>query len=172
MSVLDTIRNRRSVRRYKGDPVPENVLARVLEAVRLAPSAKNLQPWKFIVVRDRATKEQLAEAAFGQSFMAEADIVIVACGFPDKAYPKQGRFMNSWPIDVTIAFEHLVLQAADEGLGTCWIGAFEEAPVKALLGVPDAVRVMAMTPLGWPAESPKDRGRKPLAEIVSYDRYR
>ena len=172
MSVLDTVRHRRSVRRYKAEAVPEDALARVLEAARLAPSAKNLQPWKFIVVREREAKEKLAEAAFGQTFMAEADLVIVACGFPDKAYPKQGRFMNSWPIDVTIAFEHLILQAAEEGLGTCWIGAFEEAPVKALLGVPDDVRVMAMTPLGWPAESPRDRGRKSLDEIVSYDRFR
>jgi nitroreductase len=172
MSVLEIIRDRRSVRHYAADPVPEDVLARVLEAARLAPSAKNLQPWKFVVVRDRSAKIGLAKAAFEQYFMSEADIVIAACGFPDKAYPRQGRFMNSWPIDLTIAFEHLVLQAAEEGLGTCWIGAFEESAVKALLGVPDEVRVMAMTPLGWPAESPRPRTRKSLEEIVSYDKYR
>jgi len=171
MSVLEAIRGRRSVRRYSGESVPEDVLARVLEAARLAPSAKNLQPWKFIVVRDRATKIGLAKAAFEQYFMSEADIVVVACGFPDKAYPRQGRYMNSWPIDVTIAFEHLILQAAEEGLGTCWIGAFEEGPVKALLGVPDEVRVMAMTPLGWPAETPRARPRRALDEIVSYERF-
>jgi nitroreductase len=172
MSVLEIIRDRRSVRRYTGDPVPEAALARVLEAARLAPSAKNLQPWKFVVVRDRATKIGLAKAAFEQYFMSEADIIIAACGFPDKAYPRQGRFMNSWPIDLTIAFEHIILQAAEEGLGTCWIGAFEEAAVKVLLGVPDGVRVMAMTPLGWPTESPPPRGRKALDEIVSYERFR
>jgi len=171
MSVLEAIRGRRSVRSYSGESVPEDVLARVLEAARLAPSAKNLQPWKFIVVRDRATKIGLAKAAFEQYFMSEADIVVVACGFPDKAYPRQGRYMNSWPIDVTIAFEHLILQAAEEGLGTCWIGAFEEGPVKALLGVPDEVRVMAMTPLGWPAETPRARPRRALDEIVSYERF-
>ncbi|HEX2695388.1 MAG TPA: nitroreductase family protein [Acidobacteriota bacterium] len=172
MSVLEIIRDRRSVRRFKGDPVPEETLARVLEAARLAPSAKNIQPWKFVVVRDRATKIGLAKASFEQTFMSEADIVIAACGFPERAYPRQGRYMNSWPIDLAIAFEHLVLQAAAEGLGTCWIGAFQEAEVKAILGVPDEVRVMAMTPLGWPAESPPPRGRKLLSEIVSYDRYR
>lgn len=172
MSVLEIIRKRRSVRRYNGDPVPEATLARVLEAARLAPSAKNLQPWKFVVVRDRATKTGLAKAAFDQTFISEADIVIAACAFPDKAYPRQGRFMNSWPIDLAIAFEHLILQAAEEGLGTCWIGAFDEAAAKSVLHVPADVRVMAMTPLGWPAESPLPRGRKALDEIVSYDRYR
>jgi nitroreductase len=171
MSVLDIIRTRRSVRKYKDDPVPEEVLARVLEAVRLAPSAKNLQPWKFIVVRDRATKRMLAKAAFDQYFMSDADVVIAACGFPEKAYPRQGRYMNSWPIDVTIAFEHLILQAEEEGLGTCWIGAFDEAEVKAVLGVPEEVRVLAMTPLGRPDESPRERGRKSLEEIVSYEKF-
>ncbi len=171
MSVLEIIRSRRSVRRYKGDPVPEETLSRVLEAARLAPSAKNLQPWKFVVVRDRATKAALAKAAFGQTFMSEADVIIAACGYPERAYPRQGSFMNSWPIDLAIAFEHLVLQAAEEGLGTCWIGAFQEAEAKAALGVPDEVRVMAMTPLGWPAETPPPRGRKAMENIVSYERY-
>jgi nitroreductase len=172
MSVLEVIRERRSVRRYNGDPVPEEALARVLEAARMAPSAKNIQPWKFVVVRDRAIKIGLAKAAFDQTFISEAAIVVAACGFPDKAYKRQGRFMNSWPIDLAIAFEHLILQATEEGLGTCWIGAFDETAVKAVLGVPENVRVMAMTPLGWPAESPPPRGRKAMEEIISYDRYR
>jgi nitroreductase len=171
MSVLDIIRKRRSVRKYKGDPVPEDVLARVLEAARLAPSAKNFQPWKFIVVRDRAMKRKLAKASFEQYFMSDAGIVVAACGFPEKAYPRQGRYMNSWPIDVAIAFEHLILQAAEEGLGTCWIGAFDEAEVRGVLGVSEEARVLAMTPLGWPDESPRERGRKPLEEIVSYEKF-
>jgi nitroreductase len=171
MSVLDTIRKRRSVRKYKGDPVPEDVLARVLEAARLAPSAKNIQPWKFIVVRDRATKRKLAKASFEQYFMSDAAVVVAACGFPEKAFPRQGRYMNSWPIDVAIAFEHLILQAAEEGLGTCWIGAFDEAEVKAVLGVPEEARVLALTPLGRPDESPRERGRKRLDEIVSYEKF-
>jgi nitroreductase len=132
MSVLDTIRKRRSVRKYKGDPVPEDVLARVLEAARLAPSAKNIQPWKFIVVRDRATKRKLAKASFEQYFMSDAAV---------------------------------------EGLGTCWIGAFDETEVKAVLGVPEEARVLALTPLGRPDESPRERGRKPLDEIVSYEKF-
>jgi len=171
MNVLDTIRKRRSVRKYKSDPVPEDVLARVLEAARLAPSAKNIQPWKFIVVRDRVTKRKLAKASFEQDFISDAAVVVAACGFPEKAYPRQGRYMNSWPIDVAIAFEHLILQATEEGLGTCWIGSFDEAEVKAVLVVPEEARVLALTPLGWPDESPRDRGRKPLDEILSYEKF-
>ena len=172
MGVLEIMRDRRSIRRYRRDPVPEETLGRVLEAARLAPSAKNLQPWRFIVVRDPATKAALAKASFDQVFMCEADIVIAACGLPGEAYPRQGRYMNSWPVDLAIAVEHLVLQAAEEGLGTCWIGAFQESEAKVVLGVPDGVRVMAMTPLGGPAETPPPRERKAMEEIVSYERYR
>jgi nitroreductase len=171
MGVLETISLRRSVRKYLGDPVPDEVLGRVLEAARLAPSAKNIQPWKFIVVRDPGKRLDLAKAAFNQGYLAEAPLVVAACGLTEIAYPRQGGFMNSWPIDVTIAFEHLILQAAEEGLGTCWIGAFNEAAARVVLGVPEGVRIMAMTPLGWPAESPPARGRKAMAEIVSYEKY-
>jgi len=171
MSVLEVIRKRKSVRKYKPDPIPDDVLLRVLEAARLAPSAKNLQPWKFIIVKDEKIKEKLVEACLNQHFIAEAPIVIVACGFPDECYAKQGRYMKSWPIDVAIAMEHLILQAAEEGLGTCWIGAFEESKVKEILKVPENVRIVALTPLGYPAHEPKDRGRKKLEEIISYDKY-
>jgi len=171
MSVLEIIKKRRSIRRYREDPIPEDVLLRVLEAARLAPSGKNLQPWKFIIVKNQGLKEMLAEASFGQYFMAKAPVVIVACGLPDKCYAHMGRYMKSWPVDVTIALEHLVLQAEEENLGTCWIGAFEEKQVKSILNIPEKVRVLAMTPLGYPDEEPRFRGRKGLEEIISYDKY-
>jgi len=171
MSVLDVIRARRSIRRYKPDPIPEEVLFRVLEAVRLSPSGKNLQPWRFILVRDQDTKNRLAKASAGQSFIARAPVVVVACGFPEKCYSRMGNYMKSWPVDVAIAVEHLVLQAQEEGLGTCWIGAFEEKDVKAILNIPEEVRVLALTPLGYPDIIPDPRGRKRLEEIVSYERY-
>lgn len=171
MSVLDAIIARRSVRKFRKDPVPEAALARILEAARLAPSGKNLQPWKFIIVRDPETRKKLAAASVNQAFLASAPVVIAACGFPAEAYPRLGRYMNSWPVDVAIAMEHIVLQAAEEGIGTCWIGAFEEIEVKAVLGIPDEARVLALTPLGWPDESPAPRGRKPLAKIVSYEKF-
>jgi nitroreductase len=169
MSILDTIKERRSVRRYKPDPIPEEVVQRVLDAARLAPSGKNLQPWKFIVVRDESLKQRLVKACVGQAFIAEAPIVIVACAFPDNCYSRMGNYMKSWPVDVAIAVEHMMLQAKEEGLGTCWIGAFEEKEVKTLLNVPEEVRVLALTPLGLPAEKPVSRGRKKLEQIVSKD---
>ena len=169
MSVLEIIQKRQSIRRYKEDPIPEEVLLRVLEAARLAPSGKNLQPWKFIIVKDKALREKLASASAGQFFIAKAPVIIVGCGFPDNCYARMGRYMKSWPVDVTIALEHLILQAQEEGLGTCWIGSFEEEEVKAILNIPENVRVLALTPLGYPNESPPFRRRKTLEEIISYD---
>lgn len=171
MSILKVIKERRSVRRYKADPIPDDVLHRVLEAARFSPSGKNLQPWKFILVHDESLKQRLAEASFRQTFIAEAPVVVVACGDPDRCYSRMGNYMKSWAVDVAIAFEHLILQAQDEGLGTCWIGAFEEKDVKSILDVPEGVRVLALTPLGYPDENPVPRGRKSLEEIVSYNSY-
>lgn len=171
MSVLDVIRERRSVRVYKSDPIPKESILRVLEAARLAPSGKNLQPWKFVVVQDVELKKRLAKASNQQDFIADAPLIIVACGFPDECYRTMGRYMKSWPVDVTIALEHLILQAQEEGLGTCWIGSFEEEEVKSLLDVPEHVKVLALTPLGYPGEVPEFRGRKPLEKIISYDSF-
>lgn len=169
MNIFKVIQTRRSIRKYKEDPIPEDVLLRVLETVRLAPSGKNLQPWRFILVKDNVLKEKLAIASAGQFFLAKAPIVIVACGFPENCYSRMGRYMKSWPVDVAIALEHLILQAQEEGLGTCWIGSFEEKEVKALLRIPENVKVLALTPLGYPDEKPPSRGRKSLEEIISYD---
>lgn len=171
MSILKIIKERRSVRRYRPDPIPEEALLRVLDAARFSPSGKNLQPWKFIIVRDKALKRHLAEASNRQSFIAEAPVIVVACGFPDRCYSRMGNYMKSWPVDVAIAVEHMILQAQEEGMGTCWIGAFEEEEVKSLLNVPDGVRVLALTPLGYPDENPVPRKRKSLEEIVSYDSF-
>jgi nitroreductase len=171
MKVLEAIQKRRSVRKYKEESIPEETLLRVLEAARLAPSGKNFQPWKFIIVKDKEIKERLAQASAEQFFIAKAPIIIVGCGFPDNSYTRMGRYMKSWSVDVTIALEHLILQAQEEGLGTCWIGSFEEEEVKAILNVPEDVKVLALTPLGYPDEIPRFRGRKSLDEIISYDRY-
>ncbi len=166
MSIIEIIERRRSVRKYRSDPIPEEVFLRVMEAARLAPSGKNSQPWKFIIVRDPEMRTKLAAASRNQMFIAKAPVTIVACGFPKLSYQKQGNYMTSWAIDVSCAIDHLMLTACEEGLGTCWIGAFEEKDVKALLGIPEDVRVLALTPLGFPDETPRTRGRKPLAEIV------
>jgi nitroreductase len=152
MDVLEAIRIRRSVRKYRDDPIPDDVLDRMLEAIRLAPSACNYQPWRFVVVRDKQTREALGEASCKQHFIAQAPAIIVGCGFPDKAYKKMGGYGNSVDIDLAIALDHLTLAAAAKGLGTVWIGAFDEEAVKRILGVPADVKVVALTPLGYPAE--------------------
>ncbi len=171
MSVMDVIRARRSVRAYKDQPIPEEVLDRVMEAARLAPSGKNLQPWKFILVKDPDMRLKLAEASRAQYFMAQAPVIVVACGYPDRCYQRQGNYMTSWPIDVSIALEHLMLKAQEEGLGTCWIGAFEEITVKALLQIPPEVKVLALTPLGLPDEAPAERGRLSMDRIRCFEKY-
>jgi len=176
MNVFEAIRTRRSVRKYRSDPIPDPVLDQMLEALRLAPSACNYQPWRFIVVRDEKTREALAHASRDQMFMAQAPVIIVGCGFPAKAYQKMGGSGNSVEIDVAIALDHLTLTAAAAGLGTCWIGAFDEQAVKRTLNVPADVKVVALTPLGYPAEPgllhpvEADR-RKKRDEVISFDRF-
>ena len=152
MNVMDAIRTRRSVRDYDPKPIPEAVMALMKDALRLAPSACNFQPWKFVIVTDAALKEKLAGAAHGQRFIAAASVVVVGIGFPDQAYKHMGGYGNAADVDVAIALDHLTLAAAAEGLGTCWIGAFDERAVKALLNIPRKAKVVALTPLGYPAE--------------------
>jgi len=171
MDFYDVVRNRVSIRAYKPDPVPEETLSRILEAGRLAPSAKNYQPWKFIIVRDPKVKAALIPACRGQSFIAQAPLVICACALEDQAWKGMGGYWSAAAVDVTIALEHIILAAAAEGLGTCWIGAYVEEEVKKVLQIPPGVKPVALTPLGYPAQEPRPRPRKPLAEIVCYDRY-
>ena len=164
------------MRAYSTEPVPGEVVQRMRQALRSAPSACNYQPWHFVFVADEELRQEVAKAANGQSWMAAAPIIVVACGLPSQAYKGMGGYGNSADIDVAIALDHLTLAAVADGLGTCWIGAFGEPLVKRLLGVPRAVKVVAMTPLGYPASADlnrplEDGQRKPVAEIFSTDRY-
>ena len=172
MNVYDAIKTRRSIRAYKPDPVPEDKLNKVLEAARLAPSGKNGQPWRFVVVRDPAIRQALVAACKGQTCLAQAPVVIAVCGADAEAYQKQGGYMTSMVMDTAIALEHLMLAATVEGLGTCWIGAFNEGEVRKILNVPANLRIVALTPLGYPAESPNPQPRKELKEIVINDRFK
>lgn len=171
MEFYDVIKKRKSVRKYRPDEIPEEVLNRILEAGRLAPSAKNIQPWRFIIVKSPAIKKKLAEACRGQLWMADADIILIGCILEKIVWRRMGGYMSAGPVDLAIALEHMILAAANEGLGTCWIGAFVEKDVKNILLVPDDVTVLALTPIGYPAEEPKDRGRKESKQIISYDKY-
>jgi nitroreductase len=169
MELMEAIRQRRSIRKYLPDPVSDEDLDVVLEAARLAPTAANKQPFKIIVVKDGALREKLVPACKGQKFVAEAPIVLVGCAMEDQAYQSQGGYMNTFAVDTTIVFDHVTLAAWDRGLGTCWIGAFEEGMVREALGIPADVRVVCLTPLGKPAETPEARGRKSLEELVVHD---
>jgi len=167
MDLAEAIKKRRSIRKYLTRKVENDKLDRVLEAGRLAPSAKNLQEWRFVVVRDEGRRKRLAEAAKGQTFVGEAPVVIAACATVTDYVMTCGQL--TYPIDLAIALEHMVLAAAAEGLGTCWIGAFYEEEVKKILNIPPEVRVVALLPLGYPDESPHPRPRKEIGEIVAFE---
>lgn len=167
MEYMDLVRKRRSIRRYKTIPVADGDIETVLEAARLAPSSSNSQCWQYVVVTDRSTKEKLAGP--GRRWISEAPVVIAACADP-KAYSRKPGM--DYLVDIGISFEHLILAATDLGLGTCWIGAFDEEQAKEALGVPDEIRVVAFTPLGYPDErKEKVFARKPLRDICSYEKY-
>jgi len=164
MDTLQTIMERRSIRKYKPEPIPAEHLRQILEAGRQAPSAANRQPWHFIVVGEPEQKRRLAEACRGQMWMADAAYILVAVGLP--------AVSNKWyRVDVAIALENMVLAARSLGYGTCWIGAFEPEQVKAVCQIPAELEVVACTPLGVPDAAPAARERKPWGEIFSGEFY-
>jgi nitroreductase len=176
MNVMEAIKNRRSVRSYSSKRIPDEIMQRMRDALRYAPSACNYQPCKFIFVSDPELNYEVAKAANDQVWMSEAPVIVVGCGLPEQAYKFMGGKGNSVDIDVAIALDHLTLAATEEGLGTCWVGAFDEGRVKALLGVPADVKIVVMTPLGYPASAdlmaPLPEGaRKGEGEIFAADHY-
>jgi nitroreductase len=167
MNVIDAIKTRKSVRKYSDKPIENEKLTAVLEAGRLAPSASNRQEWRFIIVRDLAMRKKLVEAANRQGFVGEAPTVIVACAETDGHIMRCG--LPCFPIDVAIALDHITLAAVELGLGTCWIGAFDEMKVKEILGIPNEIRVVALMPIGYPSDpSSVEKRRLPFNEIVKY----
>jgi nitroreductase len=170
MDVSAAIKGRRSVRSYKGQEVESDKIEKVLEAGRLSPSANNRQEWKFIVVKNAETRMKLAHAAMNQSFIGQAPVVLAACATESKAVMTCGH--PTYAVDVSIAFAYMLLQAYELGLGTCWIGAFREDQAKSILGVPNHVRVVALSPLGYPATDSAARSRKRLDEITCFEVYR
>lgn len=169
MDVSQVVQLRRSIRNYQDREIKKEKLNKVLEAARLAPSSNNRQQWKFIVVKEKDTKKKLAVAASNQSSVAQAPIVIVACATESQSIMQCGQ--PAYSVDVSIAVSFIILQAWELGLGTCWIGAFDEPGVKETLGIPDNIRVVAITPLGYPAQDHSARPRKQLEQIVSFDKY-
>ena len=173
MNFLEVVQARRSLRSYMDKPVEREKLEYVLESARLAPSWKNMQCWRFIVVEDAAGREALAESMGetnpGRKALMGAPIVIVLCAVPSESEVWEGKdFMM---LDAGLAMEHLVLAATEQGLGTCWQGLFSEVKVREALNVPDNVRVVAMSPLGYAAEERRPRPRKAMAEIVYQEKW-
>lgn len=182
MEIFDAIRTRRSVRRFKDTPVEDEKLNAILEAVRQAPSWANRQCWRFVVVKDKATREKLSELSYVEAFfgplgyktnpakkgIAEAPVVIVACADPSQSGTiwKQNYYMT----DIGIAAQNLMLAARALGLGTVFVGVFNEEALRDLLNIPAAIRVVGLFPIGYPLEEKAEGpGRKPLEEIVFYE---
>ena len=170
MDVYSAIKQRKSVRSYQNRPVEEDKLSRILEAARLAPSASNRQEWRFVVVQDGEMRSKLAAAANNQSFVAEAGVVIACCA--DSSDHVMPCGIKCYTIDLAIAIDHLTLAAVSEGLGTCWIGAFDPNKVREILGIPEGITVVELLPLGYPTDSsPKEKMRKPLSEIIHREKW-
>ena len=170
MDVFEAIKTRKSVRSYLQKPIEQEKLNRILEAVRLAPSAANFQEWRFVIARDAEVKHQLAASTESYDFIAEADAVIACCAEnPGHVMPCG---IPSYTVDVSIAIDHLTLAAVAEGLGTCWIGAFDPEKAKNAIGAPENVVIVELLSIGYPADtSIKQKSRIAVSEFVRYDRW-
>jgi nitroreductase len=184
MELFEAIRTRRSIRKYIDQPVEEEKLQAVLEAIRLSPSWSNMQCWRMVVVKDQALREKLSEFSYVESFfapkgyrsnpskkaLAEAPMVIVLCADPERSGELGNQ--NYYLVDAGIASENLMLAARGQGLGTVFVGVYDEEKVKGLLHIPAAIRVVGLFPLGYAAEVNKDGPpRRPLQDICSYERW-
>ena len=164
MTVYEAIETRKSIREYEKRPVDREALARVLEAGRLAPTARCSNATRFVVVDDPELLKKVQAACMGQPLMGKAPMALIVCSDSTRV---MGCDQRASTIDCSIALSFMMLAATAEGLGTCWIGGFEQPPLKEALGIPEEYDVVALTPLGYPAEEGRPRDRKPLAEMVS-----
>jgi nitroreductase len=164
MDVLEAIKERRSIRKFEPKKVPNELIRSILDAARWAPSAKNSQPWEFIVIKNRDTKFKLAGLTLYGKFIAEAPVVIAVVTDPRKS-PKFHI------VDGSCAVQNMILAAWNYGLGTCWIGTMDREKAKQVLGVPNYLHLLTVIPVGYPAEIPFPSNRRRLDEIVHYERY-
>ena len=169
MAVLDVIRRRYSCRAYQDKSIERDKLDCILEAARLAPSAKNTQDWRFVVVMDRDTRRKVATATNRPEVFEKAGAIIAACSNSNEVM-RCGQAIG--PIDIAIALEHICLQAADLGLGTCWIGSFDSDKVRQILAIPEDIAIIELMAVGYPADSKSEPKREPMEKIVCYDKWR
>ena len=163
--MLDVLLSRRSVRNYEKREIPKDVLDKILEAGRQAPSAANRQPYHFVVLTDYETKKELSKGLFNR-FIKDSPVTIAGCA-------NTGEILTGkWAVvDTSIALQNMVIAAWAMGVGSCWIGDFKEEKVKQLLNIPDKWKVVALVSFGYPAEQPQPKKKKPVEEIVSYNRF-
>jgi len=170
MDFKDLSKKRYSVRAYKPDPVEDDKLARILEAARIAPTAANRQAFRIIVVPVKGREAELRRI-YGRDWFLQAPLVLGVCAVPSEAWVRKTDGWNAAEVDATIVMSHIVLAAAEEGLGTCWIAAFDPAAAREVLGLPAEVIPSAFTPLGYAADLPSPKKRRPLDELVRRDRW-
>jgi nitroreductase len=167
MEYFELIEKRYSVRAYRSKPIEEEKLQKVLDAARMAPTAANRQPFRFIVIHTQGRESEL-KRIYSREWFFKAPVVICACAVPDEAWTRiDGK--NYSDVDTTIAMDHLILAAADQGLGTCWIAAFDPSAAREVLGLSENEEPIAFTPLGYPADEPKPKKRKALSDLISYE---
>ena len=169
MNFLKLAAKRYGVRAYKSDPVEDEKLQQVLEAVRLAPTASNREPFQLIIVGTKGKEADLGRI-YSRPWFVEAPLVICACAIPSQSWIRRDN-KNYSDIDVAIAMDHLTLAAVDLGLGTCWIGAFDPLAAREILCLPNEIEPVAFTPLGYPNDQPKEKTRKSIGELVRYEHW-
>jgi nitroreductase len=171
--VLEAVKGRRSIRAFKNQDIPAEIVEKLIDAAQWAPSAGNIQPWKFIIVRKPEIKRKLVEAALSQIFIEEAPIVIVVCANEERSsqgYGVRGKTLYCIQ-DTAAAIQNIHLTAYSLGLGTCWVGAFRDEEARKILKIPRGIRPVAIIPVGYPAEVPTARSRRPISQIVHYDTF-
>ena len=169
MEYSDLIRNRYSVRAYRDDPVEDAKLHQVLEAARLAPTASNRQPFQIIVIHTAGRRDELAKI-YRREWFVQAPLLLCAVGVPRMSWVRADnrRYLD---VDVAIVMDHLILAATNLGLGTCWVAAFDAIVARQILKLPDEVEPLIFTPLGYPADQPSEKERKPLSDLVRYEHW-
>ena len=170
MEYSTLIATRYSVRDYRPDPVEDGKLQVVLEAARLAPTAANRQPFQLIVMRTQGREAEIARI-YRRPWFVQAPLVIAVCAISSQAWVRESDRFNARLIDAAIVADHLILAAANLGLGTCWVAAFNVEAARSVLRLPDEAEPVIFTPLGYPADEPGPKTRKPLAELVRYDHW-
>ena len=170
MEFSKLIEARYSVRAYKSDPVEEEKLQQVLEAARLSPTAANLQAYQIIVIQTKGREAEL-KRIYKSDWFTQPPLVICVCALPEKTWVRKTDGKNFSDVDTSIVMTHIILAAANTGLGTCWIGAFDPEAAREILGLPNDVEPVAFTPLGYPADQLGPKRRNPLSELVHYERW-